>query len=193
MFPDLTRDDVFRIETARLWLRWPRAVDARDFVRLAVDPQVVKQVTGQNAPLAARAADEFVRAARRANVEGGGIILALSPRHDPSALIGMAGLQTTGEGRMLALSYWLGRPYRGQGLMREAIEALVDMAFVLTDAQEIKTSLSRETPEAAARVLASCGFPPADGDGQARITRSGWLAARAQAVGRIALPQVAAA
>ena len=24
MFPDLARDDVFRLETARLWLRWPR-------------------------------------------------------------------------------------------------------------------------------------------------------------------------
>ena len=28
MFPDLARDDVFRLETARLWLRWPRASDA---------------------------------------------------------------------------------------------------------------------------------------------------------------------
>ena len=28
MFPDLARDDVFRIETARLWLRWPRIGDA---------------------------------------------------------------------------------------------------------------------------------------------------------------------
>ena len=28
MFPDLARDDVFRLETARLWLRWPRAADA---------------------------------------------------------------------------------------------------------------------------------------------------------------------
>ena len=24
MFPDLARDDVFRLETRRLWLRWPR-------------------------------------------------------------------------------------------------------------------------------------------------------------------------
>ena len=28
MFPDIARDDVFRLETARLWLRWPRACDA---------------------------------------------------------------------------------------------------------------------------------------------------------------------
>ena len=28
MFPDLARDDVFRLETPRLWLRWPRICDA---------------------------------------------------------------------------------------------------------------------------------------------------------------------
>ncbi len=28
MFPDLARDDVFRLETTRLWLRWPRVADA---------------------------------------------------------------------------------------------------------------------------------------------------------------------
>ena len=28
MFPDLTRDDVFRIETPRLWLRWPVVADS---------------------------------------------------------------------------------------------------------------------------------------------------------------------
>ena len=38
MFPDLTADDIFRIETKRLWLRWPRASDAptiTSFVSLA--------------------------------------------------------------------------------------------------------------------------------------------------------------
>ena len=28
MFPDLARDDVFLLETQRLWLRWPRILDA---------------------------------------------------------------------------------------------------------------------------------------------------------------------
>ena len=33
MFPDLTRDDVFRLETRRLWLRWPRLADVQAIVR----------------------------------------------------------------------------------------------------------------------------------------------------------------
>ena len=28
MFPEIAKDDVFRIETRRLWLRWPRLADA---------------------------------------------------------------------------------------------------------------------------------------------------------------------
>ena len=35
MFPDLLRDDVFRLETRRLWLRWPRAGDVSLVARLA--------------------------------------------------------------------------------------------------------------------------------------------------------------
>ncbi len=32
MFPDLFRDDVFTLETARLFLRWPKAKDVAPFV-----------------------------------------------------------------------------------------------------------------------------------------------------------------
>ena len=192
MFPELTRDDVFRIETARLWLRWPRAVDARDFVRLASDQEVMKQATCLQAPLDVHAADDVILGARRANAQGEGMVLALAPRHDPFGFLGMAGVQAKGDGATLVLGYWLGRPHRGQGLMREAIEALVDMALVLTDAKGVETSLSETMPEAAIEMLASFGFPPPDADGRSRMSRDGWLRARRQAASRIAWPLVAA-
>jgi hypothetical protein len=37
MFPDLARDDVFRLETPRLWLRWPRICDAAAIHNFAAD------------------------------------------------------------------------------------------------------------------------------------------------------------
>ena len=37
MFPDYFRDDVFRLETQRLWLRWPTAADAATIERLAIE------------------------------------------------------------------------------------------------------------------------------------------------------------
>jgi hypothetical protein len=42
MFPDLTRDDVFRLETRSLWLRWPRIADAAAIARQAGEKAVAE-------------------------------------------------------------------------------------------------------------------------------------------------------
>jgi RimJ/RimL family protein N-acetyltransferase len=192
MFPDLTRDDVFRIETARLWLRWPRAVDAPAFARLASDQDVVRLMTCLPQPFGADEAGDFVLGARRANADGRGLVLALSPRNDPRAFIGMVGVQSrvdVAAGQAdLVLGYWLGKPYWGQGLMQEAIEAVLDMAFMLPDAQAIEAPV-REGHVAARKVLARCGFPkPPAGASHSVITRDAWLSARAGVASRIASP-----
>ena len=193
MFPDLTRDDVFRIETARLWLRWPRATDVAAFARLASEPDISAISECLPRPFGPPEAEDFVIGARRTNAEGRGIVLALSPRNDPRTLIGMAGVQTRCEGSAgadLVLGYWLGKPYWGNGLMQEAIEAVLDMVFVITNAATIETPLA-EGNLAARKVLNRCGFPLESGmRHRAIVTRPAWLAARKGAVGRIALPHV---
>ena len=190
MFPELTRDDVFRIETARLWLRWPRAKDVPAFARLAADADVAKMTACLQPPFGLVEAEDFVIGARRVNVAGEGTVLAISPRNDPSAFLGIVGVQAKGDAT-LALGYWLGRPFWGQGLMKEAMEAALDMAFVLSDAAQIETPAPPlESP--AARVLTRVGFPPAGKDGRFVIARQDWLALRADAAQRIALPQAAA-
>jgi RimJ/RimL family protein N-acetyltransferase len=192
MFPDLTRDDVFRIETARLWLRWPRAVDAPAFARLASDQDIARLMTCLPHPFGADEAGDFVLGARQANADGRGIVLALAPRNDPGAFVGMVGVQSraavaSGEAD-LVLGYWLGKPYWGQGLMQEAIEAVLDMAFMLPDAQTIEAPV-REGHVASRKVLARCGFPrPPAGASHSVITRDAWLCARAGVASRIALP-----
>ena len=32
MFPEISREDIFRLETRRLWLRWPERADAADHI-----------------------------------------------------------------------------------------------------------------------------------------------------------------
>ena len=190
MFPELTRDDVFRIETARLWLRWPRAKDVPAFARLAADADVAKMTACLQPPFGLVEAEDFVIGARRVNLAGEGMVLAIAPRNDPSAFLGIVGVQAKGNAA-LALGYWLGRPFWGQGLMREAMAGVIDMAFVLGDAVQIETPVPPpDSP--AARVLARVGFPPADRDGRFVIAPQNWLAARADAAERIALPQAAA-
>jgi hypothetical protein len=51
MFPDLTRDDVFRIETRRLWLRWPTAKDRDAILKLAGDRAVAEMLARVPHPL----------------------------------------------------------------------------------------------------------------------------------------------
>jgi RimJ/RimL family protein N-acetyltransferase len=192
MFPDLTRDDVFRIETARLWLRWPRAVDAPAFARLASDQDVSRLMTCLPQPFGADEAGDFVLGARRANADGRGIVLAVAPRNDPLAFVGMVGVQSRAEVASgeadLVLGYWLGKPYWGQGLMQEAIEAMLDMVFMLPAARTIEAPV-REGHVASRKVLARCGFPkPPVGASHSVITREAWLFARAGVASRIALP-----
>ena len=190
MFPELTRDDVFRIETARLWLRWPRAADVPAFARLAADADVAKMTACLQPPFGVGEAQDFIIGARRVNVAGEGTVLAVAPRDDPAAFLGIVGVQAAGPDS-LALGYWLGRPYWGQGLMCEAMSAVLDMAFVLSKATGIETP-APPPGSAAATVLARAGFPPAGADGRCCIGRRDWLGLRAGAADRIARPQTAA-
>ena len=59
MFPDLTRDDVFRIETKRLWLRWPRVQDAAAIERLAGDKEVAEMTANIPHPFPTGSGERF--------------------------------------------------------------------------------------------------------------------------------------
>src|SRR4051794_16509825 len=170
MFPDLTRDDVFRIETARHWLRWPRANDVAAFARLASDQDIAKLTLCLPKPFGTNEAEDFVIGARRANADGRGLVLALAPRNDPSAFVGMVGVQARCNGADaargeadLVLGYWLGKPYWGQGLMQEAIEAGVDGVVMLTHARLIQAP-TREGKGAGRKGVARGGLPRPPGE-----------------------------
>ena len=78
MFPDLTRDDVFRLETRRLWLRWPRRADAQAIVRFAGEKAVAEMTARIPHPLTIGDVESFVLRARRDNAEGTGLTLSIT-------------------------------------------------------------------------------------------------------------------
>ncbi|MDB5590910.1 GNAT family N-acetyltransferase [Enterovirga sp.] len=157
MFPDLTRDDVFRLETRRLWLRWPRQADAPAILRLAGETAVAEMTARIPHPYPAEAATAFVLASRRANAEGSGLTLAITPRAKPGTLIGAVAI-TEQDGRA-ALGYWLGSPHWGEGLATEAVRALIDAYFAYTSGGELHAS-ARVINGASRRVIEKCGFVP---------------------------------
>ena len=89
MFPDLTRDDVFRLETRRLWLRWARQADAQALVRLAGEKAVAGMTARIPHPLDPPSVDKFILDSRQANADGRALVMAITPRRHPTQAIGI--------------------------------------------------------------------------------------------------------
>jgi RimJ/RimL family protein N-acetyltransferase len=171
MFPDLMRDDVFRLETGRLWLRWPRAADAARIAELVSAREVAEQTANIPHPYPPGAAAEFVLDARRRNLSGQALILVVTLKSRPNEVIGAVSL--TIEGDEAEIGYWLGQNWWGEGYMSEAVRALIAMAFRHTDLDAIHAKMrvgnarSRQVLEAAGFVPVGPGLCPAPARGGA--------------------------
>ena len=156
MFPDIARDDVFRLETARLWLRWPRASDAPAIHRYCSKWEVAQYTARIPHPYPEGSAHRFIFAAREGNASGRDLTLVLTTLRDKREPIGAVSLEARGEDR-LALGYVLAPEVWGKGYASEAVTAVVDAAFSLTHCVEIHASVRVENP-ASRRVLEKVGF-----------------------------------
>jgi RimJ/RimL family protein N-acetyltransferase len=161
MFPDLTRDDVFRIETRRLWLRWPRIQDAAAVARVNSD-QTVAEMTGVVPhPYPPGEAERFIFEARKKNALGTMLSFAVTPRGKPDLFIGRIGSRVLPDGPHAAgrcsMGYWLGESHRGHGFATEAAHGMIDAIFSFTDMREIEANVRVINP-ASRRILEKCGF-----------------------------------
>ncbi len=194
MFPDIARDDVFRLETERLWLRWPRAADA------AGDRALLRPIGGR--PIRPRAFPHpYPPGARRAlhlrRARGNALGSRPDARADaasaqPRDAIGVIGLEGAAHAARLTLGYCARAGSLGQGLVTEAARAVVDLGFALTARGRDRRRRAVENP-ASRRVLEKVGFavrrlgvcdgaPARGGDGRVRALRV-WRAARLDRVG----------
>ena len=113
MFPDLMRDDVFRLETERLWLRWPRAADAARIAELAGEREVAEMTARIPHPYPPGAAAEFVLLSRASNHAGTQANLVLTLKQRPNEILGVVGLSEVRAGEA-AIGYWLGKAFGGR-------------------------------------------------------------------------------
>ena len=156
MFPDLARDDVFRLETARLWLRWPRMCDAAAIHKFCSLWEVARYTARIPHPYPPGSAERFIFAAREANASGREKTLVMTPIKGKPDAIGSISLESRGSDR-LALGYALAPEAWGKGLATEAAGAMIEAAFGLTPAVEILANVTVEN-EASRAVLEKCGF-----------------------------------
>jgi RimJ/RimL family protein N-acetyltransferase len=156
MFPDLARDDVFRLETPRLWLRWPRISDAAGIHKFCSQWEVARYTARIPHPYPPGSAERFIYASREANASGRELTLVMAPIRGKSDAIGSISLESRGADR-LALGFALAPEAWGKGLATEAAEAMIDTAFGLTPTVEILASVRVEN-ETSKGVLEKCGF-----------------------------------
>lgn len=156
MFPDLTSDDVFRVETKRLWLRWPRASDAAAIMSFAGLAQVARMTAAIPHPYPPGEAERFVFKARADNASRSALVLAITQKAGAKQTIGLvsAALAAACD---IELGYILAPTVWGKGFASEAVRALVDIVFGLTQANRILAQ-SRVNNLGSRRVLEKNGF-----------------------------------
>jgi len=156
MFPDIAKDDVFRLETRRLWLRWPKLKDAHAIEHYCSKWEVARFTARIPHPYPKGSAERFVYAAREANSLGRDLTLVLTPNSAPRKPVGAISLEARGADR-LTLGYALAPEVWGRGYATEAVTAAVRAAFRLTPAVEIEASVQLDNG-ASRRVLEKAGF-----------------------------------
>ena len=161
IFPDLFRDDVFTLETRRLFLRWPKASDVAALVVEAGDPRVAEPHAVIPHPYRPSDGMAFVADARAKNAAGDGIYLAIANRRSPERLIGVVSLRVRSTGD-ISLGYWLGHAHWGQGYATEAVQAILDAAFLFAHLDTVIAEV-RVTNDRSRNVLQRSGFQYAGG------------------------------
>ncbi len=156
MFPEIAKDDVFRIETRRLWLRWPRLADAPAMERYCAKWEVARYTTRIPHPYPNGSSERFVYAAREANALGRELTLVMTPISAPTKAVGTISLERRGADR-LTLGYVLAPEVWGRGYATEAVNAMVKTAFRLSQAHAVDANVA--VANAASRgVLEKAGF-----------------------------------
>jgi RimJ/RimL family protein N-acetyltransferase len=156
MFPDLARDDVFRLETRRLWLRWPRICDAAAIHKFCSRWEVARYTARIPHPYPEGSAERFIYAAREATSAGRDLTLVMTAIKGQNDAVGAISLESRGTDR-LALGFVLAPEMWGKGFATEAAEAIIDAAFALTRTVEILASVRAEN-QASQTLLGKCGF-----------------------------------
>lgn len=156
MFPDLTSDDVFHLETKRLWLRWPRACDAVAISGFASLADTARMTASIPHPYPPGEAERFILKSRRDNANGKALVLVIEQKSGARPTIGLVSA-TLSEQQDIELGYVVAPAARGKGFATEAVKALVEAVFSLTGVERIFAN-ARTMNQGSRRVLEKCGF-----------------------------------
>ncbi len=182
------------LETGRLLLRAPKLDDAKVIARLANNRKIAEMTALIPHPYGVDDARAWIESLAE---QGRGWTFAVTAKAEAGAIVGACGY-----GRR-QIGYWIGEPYWGRGYATEAVRAVIDHLFSVTELDSLSAGC-RVTNLASRRVIEKCGFQwtgaalfrvralgasvPAD---RFRLERGIWASLRAW--GKSGLPKIAAA
>jgi len=155
------------IETRRLLLKQVCIEDAPDIYAYTLNPNVLRYTTGRP-PKAFSETESFVRGL--VGKPAGDFAWAIRPKTG-SAVIGVVELDIR-ERRSASLDYALAERYWNQGIMTEAVRALLDWAFRTYPTLESLHSSALKPPPASSRNAACSSKGPKPRPGRSSTNRS---------------------
>ncbi len=148
---------IYPIRTERLVLRWPEMSDAPTLVKLLSEPSVSRNIPRIKYPYRREHAVKWLHQVRK-------------PRYNPSfgrgydfiiemdgVFVGCCHLSWNLKERLAFFGYWVGKPYRGQGIATEVSRALIDFAFARIGAERV-WAMAFADNAASRRVLEKAGL-----------------------------------
>ncbi|WP_083656068.1 GNAT family N-acetyltransferase [Mongoliimonas terrestris] len=143
------------IETRRLVLRAPTAIDAPAIAEIADNPHIAQNLTSLPHPYRT---DDAIAWAGDATEDGEQkhliCLKRADGRHTP---VGAISLDHRRGARLPTLGYWIGEAWWDRGFATEAAHAVIDYAFLHQGHARLSVSC-RVTNNASRRVIEKCGF-----------------------------------
>ena len=149
-----TMNEPLHIRTTGAVLRPWREDDALPLARYANNPRVSACMRDLfPSPYTVEDAERFIAMATGPTPN---LFLAIEVRGEAAGGIGIHPLEDVYRGTA-EIGYWLAEPFRGQGIVTDAVRALVPVAFERTGVGRIQAGIFSNNP-ASMRVLEKCGF-----------------------------------
>ena len=146
--PDRAALNTYRIETERLVLEVPSESDAPALFSLVGGDDRLEVTAGLlwDGPDEISETLGFIRQAQTERYGDSGFHWAIRDRTgsatgSPGIAIGMISARPSDQPGRGDVGYWLGKPYWGQGLMREALTAVLDLCFGELDQVKVEAEV----------------------------------------------------
>lgn len=134
-----------RLETPRLVLRELADADIPRIVALASDHAVARNTLNMPHPYHPDYAQNWLRISREAHALGAGVTFAIELRATQE-FVGGIGLKIERRFDRAEVGYWLGVPYWNQGLMTEALAAVLQFGFETLKLNKILANHTAQNP-----------------------------------------------